>query len=304
LLGAALAATWRGWLTPAPRLARALLAASSAAFAGVLALTAFLLAPVPPAGPLYGQWGPHRSYFDPFTGRIERVQINGLPVPAWEMTDPEAYRRAYLNDPVLARAEIVTGRPTRFGTTTIARLVAAEDEMFAFAQRRAKFVFRFRVRSADFRVRTLSLGIADALAVEGEAIALEGGRRGRTMFVRVVRATGTETTAVNLGSSLGWTLFLPFDLPLGPWHQPISDLWLACLAVPLGFYAAASTRRTDEPSPRRGLVLALPLAAVIVGLGVVPSLAEFSPAHWSEWAGAAAGLIAGAALWRQPTRRS
>jgi hypothetical protein len=159
-----------------------------------------------------------------------------------------------------------------------------------------------RIRSTDAHLRTMMVALPGALPARGEPVRVEGGRSGPLVFARAIRPGRRDEATVALAGSLGWIFFAPFELLLGPWYQSVSDVWLALLAVPMGFYAAAARR----PGHRLAAVV-IPAAAIAVGVGVVPFVAGYYAAHWSEWPSAAIGVLAGAVVWRmtnQSARRT
>ena len=70
--------------------------------------------------------------------------------------------------------------------------------------------------------------------------------------------------------------------------QVVTALWLGALLLPAGYWAGFATRAAGTIG---GLA-----AVVLAGLGLIPALAGVDPVHWSEWAGAGAGVAVGWAL--------
>ena len=101
---------------------------------------------------------------------------------------------------------------------------------------------------------------------------------------------GAALVELTLSPAYGWTLLFPIPMAPGAPLRIAAAIWLGALLLPAGYWAGLAARPA-------GAVGALG-AVVIAGLGLVPALAGFDPAHWSEWVGAGGGVAAGWALSR------
>jgi VanZ like family len=284
------------WLAPAAREARRLLVVVVALWIGTLALTAALLHPWIRYRDYYGQWAPDQARYAPFTGRVLSVSVNGDPMPYNVVPHRDRYISALRSGHTVIRVRMVSGRPTS-GLSAIARLTVADLEPFIIAQWGRDVVFRTPLRASAARLRPPAIRLSDALPDANEAVLIDAGLDGPAWYVQVARHAGTVERRVPFSVALGWAFLLPLDLPLGTWYPAVDAVWLALLAMPLGFFA----HHAAAPRQRRGWLL-LAVAAVATGVGCIPWLAGFQAAPWSEWLGALAGLGLGWGA-RTPARR-
>jgi hypothetical protein len=122
----------------------------------------------------------------------------------------------------------------------------------------------------------------------------------REISVTVEQAPGTFTGRAALSVGLGWALLMSHTVVLTPALVAVNGAWLALLTIPSAFYAA---RRgfllTRDRQPRRLVSwLWLPLAVLVVGLGVIPALAGCAASSAVEWSGGMCGAAIGIALAR------
>jgi hypothetical protein len=108
--------------------------------------------------------------------------------------------------------------------------------------------------------------------------------------------SATYDRRIPLNASLGWTLLLPFQWFIEGTRTELvlSCLWLACLAIPLGYWAFFLNPSSADRI--RGLRAAFFLAGVAImcgGLILVPIAFGVSPAPLRDWLATLAGLLAG-----------
>ena len=132
-------------------------------FVGVLAGTGSLLMPSAPLDPLFGQWAPRRPPMTQYRGQVLSFEIAGYEVPHSPVPDPDGVRAAIRQRAAVADITTVTALPPDAPGALIGRLVAVDAEMVMLAQRGDALLGRFRLRSSDVRLRTLSLTVAAAL---------------------------------------------------------------------------------------------------------------------------------------------
>jgi hypothetical protein len=104
-----------------------------------------------------------------------------------------------------------------------------------------------------------------------------------------------------LTTGLGWALIVPANIELGPWASVVSSAWLAVLAAPVGFYATRLSRAgigAERNVRFRSRFLLVPLAALAIGIALVPALSGIAGSPWHEWAGAMFGAGAAGGLAR------
>jgi hypothetical protein len=266
-----------------PRAATAYLAGS--AFAGLVALVAWLFGPSPTNYPYFGQWTPTLGHLEWYRGRVLAAMINGeqLRVGPIANTDPT---RAFVERAGTLIARAVAGPPV----VALAPLVSIYDrgqrEILLLGPDRDALVLRFRRRF-------------NALLLDGPDVRLDGAfagiARGDTITVAAERLTRTACLRVDERSAClplatpgrGWSLvYFPESFPT--WLRHVLDaLWLLALALPVGWCGGF----------RRPLI-----GAAVISLGalvLVPLLSTITPSPPAEVAAALAGLTAGALLRRR-----
>jgi hypothetical protein len=129
----------------------------------------------------------------------------------------------------------------------------------------------------------------------------------------LVASTDDRQEVLRLSPSLGWLFVSPITITVPSYHVLASVIWLIALAFPAGYWircVAESDAALHAAGTRRHRYVAIGALALAfgVGLSVVPWLTGTAPASWWEWAGAAAGAVAGsvsarlAALWEARLR--
>jgi VanZ like family len=302
LAGAWLVIHARSWLAPSVRRARLWTIATAAAAAVLLALTAALLQLSVPAGTLSTEWAPRRWNFTPFRGQIDRVDLNGLPLPSGPVPQRAAYDRELAAGWLQLDADVTTGPIPPHGVAPVVRLMSGDAELMELAQRGQDLLFRVRFRSAAFRFRTLTLVLPNAVPGPGAAARVAGLLERRSMTAEVVRDGRVRRAVLDLSPALGWAFILPMEIPLGGWAAALSHLWLLVVAFPIGFYGAGAVGKTGTGSVARFAWLFAPVAVLAASLVATPRLGELAPLAWMDWAGAAAGAILGAASWTLTAR--
>jgi hypothetical protein len=170
-------------------------------------------------------------------------------------------------------------------------LTAGKRPQLLVTQRGTRATIAVPARALRFRLRAPALMLPDAFPGEaGAGFDLRGGRYGQRLRLEISGAAGRHAAELSLSPSHGWALIAPFGLALGPAARLVTAGWLAAALLPLGYWGAATSR------PRRAL--AVLLAVLAAGLGVVPALTGYDPVHWSEWVAAAAAAAAGWSLRR------
>jgi hypothetical protein len=100
-----------------------------------------------------------------------------------------------------------------------------------------------------------------------------------------------------------WALLMPVrHFALGPGSRWLTAAWLFVVLLAAGLWRGqGSVAGGDGRRPPRARGLAPLIAAIIVGLALVPMVFGLQCSHWSEWAaagaGAVCGLMGGQALW-------
>ena len=290
-LAAALARRLGLLLAPGPALAGRLAPAGAAAWLGLLAFTAAALQPWAPAGPLRNYCSAAYPTAEVFGGTARRMALDGVPLSC---------EREVGNAAALARQL----RRGRFTLETVAESVEPERRkvvhvvrsphasLVVLAQHARAAVFQAPVAAQAVRLFAPSVRLPRAFPRRaGAPVSLVGeSLEGRRLRLTSVHEGEHRSVALALSPSYGWTLLFGGGLVPGRGLSLAAALWLAALILPAAYWAGLAAR----PARAFGSLA----VAAIAGLGVLPALTGFEPVHWSEWAGAGAGIALGWALSR------
>lgn len=294
---------WRFILRPPPEQARRLAAGGAIAWLLLQLFTAWALAPSQPPFRWWVQWKPDLAQQPAvFTGDILAVAHGERPLPPGPLPDDGALRASIAgragDGSGLLRARVVTGGES-YRLAPIVRVGGRRgtDVLFV-AQNWRTLVVEPRTRAADLRLRTPALRLPGVFpARAGDTLTVEGGRVGGHIVARATLPGGRRMArSLALSPSWGWSLVSPrahygFDATV----HVLTALWIGGLLAAIAYWRALAGRGW-----RRDVRFHLPV--VVAGLAGVALLFRFPPVHWSEWAAAAAGILAGAASARSPRR--
>jgi hypothetical protein len=300
MVGIALAATWRRWLTPGPRAARRLARAGAAAWLAILAGTAWGLQRNAPAGDYLGNMPPGDERYSVYRGQVVASTVGGQPIPTGPITDVAALRRMVRLDTLTVAARVTTGSMPQQVAAVALVTTANGEELFALGQRKRDLVFRVRMNAAAARLRIPSAVIPEGFPyvppwaygdrAPNDTMDVAGGVRHDVLYATATHAGQTVRQEVALTPTLGWSFFLPFEYGFGPGTPWLTALWIGGLLVPVGYWSARAGWKGGGSLRRDWPLLA---AVVVVGLAAVPAVSRLHGARWWEWAAALAGLTAG-----------
>jgi hypothetical protein len=137
-----------------------------------------------------------------------------------------------------------------------------------------------------------------------DTILLEGRYARSSVSIRARSKDSTREQSTAHGLSHGWRLVAPVQTYAAGGALSIlaSGLWLAGLILPLGYWSVFAVRGADRRyRPMSAAVTALCATVVVAALVMVSQALGLSALPAWEWAAAAFGAIAGAALgiWRK-----
>jgi VanZ like protein len=310
--GARLATHLRDVFAPDPPLAGKLARWSALALAVLLALSSWALRPALPFHYYWAQWTPQRPEYAPFAGRLLDVSVarislaNGFLPRSFEIREHLLRRRSE------ASATVEAGPPTP-KLAVIARMANHLGVAFVIGQHGRALVCQRRFHTADLRVRTPELALADAFPdaeelspVRPDTLRLICGVRDGWLYTRRESSSGARERAVPLSPGMAWMFLLPFSYSIGPRYATLNLVWLAALVVPLGFWSALAFRQRGTAVPfvqRPPSLIAAALLALFVGLALMPWLAGLPAIPFAEWGAAVAGWLIGAAAGALVARR-
>ena len=302
MLGAWIAARGGRVLHAPSAQARAIAATLGVATAFVITLTAILLRPIDPIGAQYVQWTPERPNMDLFRGNLVAVQLNGRllrPREAFpsQWTYDSATRRMAL------RAVVRAPVPPSQRQAIIVRIANEQYEGFMLAQRRDGVVFRSTMAASQLKLRSILVGLEQALATTNPAdsvVVLHGTSTSRFISVGREQSSATDAATLRRTVGLGWAMLLPWDRALNSRWWPANAIWLAALLFPVSFLTMRSRRaQTADASPLLGQ---WPLGLALVTLVAAPASVGLSFPGPGEWVGVVTGVAAGVLVERTMAR--
>ena len=290
-IAAAIAPRLGRLLAPDRALGRRLFFGSMALWLGVLTLSAFAMMPWVPPGRLRSDCTRSFGRADAFSGTARSVVLNGVPLPCdSEISGAAPLRKALRRGEPTLEVVVLSGSPTG-RRTLIHALRVPRGFLMVLAQegRSASFnaptlALRLRLYSPVLRLRKAFPPMA------GIPVELHAGIHDRRMWIWSSHSGGRRRLELALSPSHGWTAILPWGVQAGWPFRLATALWIGGLMLPAAYWAGFAGR----PLPgAAGLA-----AALAAGLGVLPALTGYPPAHWSEWLGGVLGAALGWALHR------
>jgi len=305
LLGVELAVRRVLLIRPRGRAATVLAVAGAAAFGLVTTLTTVGLRPASIPRSLWLQWTPERESFEPFTGKLVDLKVNGAAIPKAYFPPKSLRLDRILASPrwhATVTLETAGIRPRR---SVLVRIAEEYTVLVSIEQHGWNLTCEEKTRSSDFLFRSPRVALPNALAPSGLTpgrIRFTCAREGNSL----VASMDDRQEVLRLSPSLGWRLLDPFALEL-PRYLWIGAIWLMALAFPAGYWISCCTQdHTDgaiQGNSSGGPSVAIGALAIafLVGLLIVPVLAGAAPAAWWEWVSAAVGALAGSGaawLWK------
>ena len=250
--------------------------------------TAMLLRPWVPDSELRAAWARTVAGREPFTGRVTSAAVSGISVPPASIPlSPEISNRIRQGR-VHLELKFTSGG-TAESWSPLFEILARYRALLVVEAVGRDLAFQPPARSSALRLRRPTLRLEDALFPRrNEQVRLAAGERNDTLWA-VWTAAGVSHSSVQvLSPSFGWSLVTPFWYAYGPEAPLLTGLWLAAWLLPTGYW---STRTGAGGGSSPWLLAIVPL----VGLGIIPGLAGYSPVHWSEWLAGFVGLGIGRA---------
>ena len=296
LVGAVLFSTRKAWMSPSARAARIGAVTAVAAVSGIAAATAWLLGFPVPDRPLVVQWAPHRAVV--FTGDIHGATLNGGPLPAGpvDAAMAEAFRARAATRRASIEADVTAAPAPPQGFAPIVRLVAEDVVHLAIGQSQNSIVFVPALRSRLIGFRTIAIELP-AAAQPSERLHVQGSVEPRMLQLSADGPRGRLARQLNLTVGIGWSMLLPFTLRVSDAPTWGSLLWLAVLALPIGFYAIAAGSRV-----RSSFWWLIIPAGLVVAFAFIPAVAGIAASEWTEWVGAVSGAALGAMVGQRVRR--
>jgi VanZ family protein len=290
-------------LRPPSRVATALGLAWSALWLAIQTVSAFGFAPAFPKSEYYGEIAPRLGGFEQFPGVVVRASIADVPLPDARFSDSRKVRELLLHGASVATT-IVSQGPTSDLAPIVRVADAREREIVLLAQNADNLVFGVRTGAAVLRLRPPFFALRGALPAVRPA---ENGATMATLMVSARYSTrevllNTQTSAshdrrIPITASLGWTLLWPFQwfIEGTGTERVLSALWVACLLLPVGYWAGHVVR-SSRASSNRMIAVPVVLLLLYVGLVAVPEAFGVNPAPIRDWLAAFTGTLVGSAM--------
>jgi hypothetical protein len=249
-----------------------------------------MLSPDMPKGTLLSRWAHVAPGTDVFGGRVRAVTLDRTSMPGdGAPPDSAGFRRRLAEGAFSLQADVVSGPPTR-DRLWIYMFRVPSGGALTLSQRGRDAGLTVPARALRYRLWAPLLTLPDAFpAAPGAPVRLTAMAQGGRIQLAASYRGQERSVSLAISPADGWVTVVPLLLEAGTGIRWITAVLLFGLFLPIGYWARAA----------RGLTaLAAPVAALVAGLGALPTATGFPPAHWSEWAAGLAGTAAGWALYR------
>jgi hypothetical protein len=233
---------------------------------------------------------PGAPWEEPFRGTVTAAALSGRALRHGLVVRSEGEASLIGGERMSLDVSLISAEPLRFWTTIFAihsgYLPPGGRPVIRLDLVRRDLNLEFPSRATKLRLWGPRLSLADGMpAHAGVAVRIAGWEAGKVIGLSS-RYSGTRhATELALSPALGWSMLVPWPHGYGIWVRLLTGLWLAGLALPIGYWAL----RCPRPTWGAGVVG----VTVTLGLGIVPALGGYPPVHWSEWVAAALALPAG-----------
>ena len=282
--------------------ARSLSAPCAGVSSSVVFAIAILIQPALPGKPyLDVQWTPVRRNTVPFPGQLLSVSLNDHPLRAGQ-----GIYSSWLLDSVNRSVEVVARVTSSGGTpprrAIIVRTANPTEEGFMLAQDREQLVFRTRIFAERLKLRSLGIGLTQGLrpSADNESVTeIMVVSSPRAMSLLSGHPEGKRAVTLRRTVGLGWAVFSPYEVAIGPSWWGANAIWLAMLVMPLAFLVKRSLRRDDASQNAR--LPWRPPAFLLASLVFWPMVFGLSPLGPGEAFGVAGGITLGILIERWTT---
>ena len=212
------------------------------------------------------------------------MTLNGVALSCDQEVPRGETRREIRRGEVLLETVAEAGDPSR-GREVIHLVRASGTTLLLLAQQGRTAVFQAPTTAQALKLFAPVVRLPGAFPSRPDGpVALTAETDDHHLRLSAAHDGGRRVVELTLSPAYGWTLLFPIPMAPGAPLRIAAAIWLGALLLPAGYWAGLAARPA-------GAVGALG-AVVIAGLGLVPALAGFDPAHWSEWVGAGGGVAA------------
>jgi VanZ like family len=280
-------------LAPGPLPARRLSLGAAAAWLAILSLTAISMHPWAPAGRLRNFCTASYPTSESFSGTARTMTLNAVALSCDQEVPRGEIRREIRRGQVLLETVVEAGGSSD-GREVIHLVRASGTTLLLLAQQGRTAVFQAPRMAQALKLFAPAVWLPGAFPSRPDGpVTLTAEADGHHLRLSAAHDGVRRVAELTLSPAYGWTLLFAIPMAPGAPLRIVAAIWLGALLLPAGYWAGLAARPAGAVS---GLG-----AVVIAGLGLVPALAGFDPAHWSEWVGAGGGVAAGWALSRIAT---
>jgi hypothetical protein len=234
------------------------------------------------------------------------AEIDGVGIPNTTLADSRRVQRLLLEGATVATT-VIPATPTR-DIAPILRVADAEQrEIILLAQIDADLVFAVRSGADVLRLRPPLFALPRVFpegTIEGpmrpDPVVVSGRYVSREVRMSARTVSKSHLSSVPLIASMGWTLVLPWQWFIVGTHTElvISWIWIACLALPFGYWAAyaAGLLRQPDAAWRPALIWLAVVAIVYGGLALAPHAFGLAATPISEWLAVVSAIVLGVGL--------
>lgn len=295
IVGAVLASCLGTLIRPRRHTAIALAGGAFVTWAGILILGAWGIQPAPSSDAFWGQRTPQLAGFSRFRGELLSGRVNGVELPSARLLSDDPVRLPLRARRVRVEAVVRPAPvPSSTAVAPILRIADADGrEILMLGQGGDELVFRLRLRASTLRLETPAFALAGAFrtdtGVDRESLGssetvsatLDRGR----LRLAARRQEALVSREFDMTPAVAWSFFLPWDYWFGPNAGWVSQLWVAAVLIPLGYWTAIIG------SPKGvGRAMAALLVLVSTTLAFVPEVFALPQTRASQYLSAAAGL--------------
>lgn len=296
------------WLRPTPRVARNLAFGWATIWLIVQIVSNYGFTLSLPQSLYYGQIARELGNFAVFPGTVLSARVDDTPIPNTALDNSRAVRQLLLSGATMA-ATVVPAESTPKIAPIVRVTDARQSEILLLAQDSDRFIFGVRTGAAFLRTRRPFFALSHVFppglsgpSTARDTLTLTARYAASMVIVRAFGGSTGSSLAIPINASLGWTLWLPFQWLIEGTRTElvISLVWIACLAIPFGYWA--SSLSTREPASAKWARSELPIALVfgavilIAGLALIPSVFGLSVAPFVDWVATLGGFLFGRSL--------
>jgi hypothetical protein len=288
--GIVVARHWRSLALPTPRSSALLAAGWAVVWAGVLAISAYALAPTADTAGAVVWWKPVMPPFQQFQGALDAVVVDGRSTVNREILPPPSPSES------VSVAIRVAAEPTRVASAPIVWIGHGDSEDVVLLRARHDLVARFKVRGSAWRLVSPTFLLPGAFGSR-EPRQVRATMAGHVLTLTAAAPNASQARSITLGPTLGWALLVPSFVRVGPRYHWYSLAWMTVFLFPLGYWAGRGALARGAVAPLDAASAGIAVGSLVMAfaaLGIVAVMMTETRPVWWEWAGAGAAVLAGA----------